>query len=130
MHIPFLEIGSSHLVARIRHSAIVTAVARPADALISTGQIYAFAVYTIGCWIHTFIYVDGTVRTGVSGALTVAREIVHSIVTLAIVLAGHVALGIRRAVVDVYLTIQTGVAESAGALWRLLNAITDFRHDN
>lgn len=80
---------------------------------------------TIGCWVETLVYVDGAIRTSVSGALTVAREVVHSVVALAVILAGHVALGIRCAIVDVYLAIQTGIAKNAGALWCLLKVITD-----
>lgn len=97
--------SSSHLVTGIHHSAIVAAIALVADALVSAGQILAFAVYTIDCWTQTLVYVDGAVWTSVSCSLTVAREAVYSIVAFAVILAGHIPLGIRCAVVNVYLAV-------------------------
>lgn len=107
-------------MAGIHHVAIiVSAIAGIADALVSTGQILTFTVSAINLRILTLVHVNGTIRTGVSSALAVARKAIHSIVTLAIILAGHVTFKIRRAIIDVGLAIHAGVTERAGAFRRL-----------
>lgn len=114
------------LLARIHHATIVSAIAGIANALVGTWQIFAFTVSTIefDTWALTFVYVNGAIGTGVPGALAVARKAIHSVVTFAVVLARHITLRIRRAIVDVGLAVHAGVTESAGAFWRLIQKVT------
>jgi len=74
---------------------------------------------TINLQILTLVHVDGTIDSGVSGTLAVAHELVHSVIALAVVFARYVALRIRRAIIDIGLTIHAGVTERAGAFRRL-----------
>jgi len=107
-------------LAGIHHVAIiVSAIAGIADALVSTLQILTFTVPAINLRILTLVHVNGAMRTGVSSALAVARKATHSIITLAIILAGHVTFKIRRAIIDIGLAIHAGVTERAGAFRRL-----------
>lgn len=69
--------------------------------------------------VLTLVHVNGAIGTGVPGALAVTRKAIHSVVTLAVVFAGHITLRIRRAIVDVGLAVHAGITESAGAFWRL-----------
>lgn len=73
----------------------------------------------INLQILTLVYVEGTIDSGISGTLAVAHKLVHSVIALAIVFAGHIALRIRRAVVDVGLAVHAGVTERTGAFRRL-----------
>lgn len=104
----------------IFHAAIVAAITVVADALINTRQILTSTVSTIDLQILTLVHVDGTIGSGVSSALAVAPELVHFVVALAVILAGHIAFRIWRAVIDVDLAIHAGVTDRAGAFRYLL----------
>lgn len=108
------------ILAGIHHVAIiVSAIAGIADAPVSTGQILTFTVPAINLRILTLVHVNGAMRTGVSSALAVARKAIHFIITLAIILAGHVTFNIRRAIIDIDLAIHAGVTGRASAFRRL-----------
>lgn len=112
------------LLAGIHHVAIiVSAIAGITDALVGTRQILAFTVSAIDLRDLTLVHVNGAIGTCVPGALAVARKAIHSVVTFAVVLAGHVTLRIRRTIVDVGLAVHAGVTESADTFRRLIQKI-------
>lgn len=108
----------------IHHAAIVATIAGFADALIDTRQIFAFTVSAIDLQGFALVHVNGTIWTCVSGALAVARIVVHPVVTSAVVFTRYFTLGIWCAIIDVYFAIHTGETGDASASWRLFYAIT------
>ena len=107
-------------LARILHITIVPTITNLAATAIAAMQILALAVTAVSQRILTLVDVDRTVDVSVASAGAVARERVDAVVTLAVVLAGHVAVKIRCAVVDVRLAVETREAQRTRALWRLL----------
>lgn len=98
------------ILARILHLAVVTAITGFADAVVAAGKVFALAEAAVGQRVEALVDVERAVRTRVSGAATVARIVVDSVVTLAVVLARHVALNVRCTVVDVCLAVEAGEA--------------------
>jgi hypothetical protein len=106
-------------LAGVLHLAVVAAVAGLADAPVAARKVVALAEAAVGQRLEALVDVMGAVRARVARPRAVAGEVVYLVVAAALVLAGHVALGVGRAVVDVRLAVEAGEAQGTGALGRL-----------